>query len=188
VCRSAGRILSASHPPSSSAPPSNPHSARCTTGAQLPATSCLGAFWTPAATARGRARHAGVQKPAQQETRLIGALHVSFKISRWSRWLACPRTIETHESVEPRRYLEPPPSHGTQSMDELSAPLTCLSKKKSDTSYQHRRLFSAHSNAEGECIAGLKKEGEMHSRSQEIESKLRNARGEIRSRPGARSS
>jgi hypothetical protein len=27
------------------------------------AISCLGAFWTPAATARGRVRHAGVQKP-----------------------------------------------------------------------------------------------------------------------------
>src|SRR3984893_9031610 len=65
VCRSAGRILSASHPPSSSAPPSTPHSARCTAGAQLPSTSCLGAFWTPAATARGRGRRAGVQKPAQ---------------------------------------------------------------------------------------------------------------------------
>jgi hypothetical protein len=41
----------------------NPHSARCTAGAQRPATSCLGAFWTPAATACGRVRHAGVQKP-----------------------------------------------------------------------------------------------------------------------------
>src|SRR5450631_222853 len=87
-----------------------------------------------------------ISEMGQQETRLIGALHAPFKISRWSRWLACPRTIETHDSVEPRRYLEPPPSHGTQSMDEVSAPLTCLSKKKSVTSYQHRRLFSARSN------------------------------------------
>jgi len=30
----------------------------------LPATSCPGAFWTPAAGARGAARDAGVQKPA----------------------------------------------------------------------------------------------------------------------------
>ena len=29
---------------------------------KLPATSCLGAFWTPAATALGRGRHAVVQK------------------------------------------------------------------------------------------------------------------------------
>jgi hypothetical protein len=28
-------------------PPTNPRSARCSAGAQLPATSCLGAFWTP---------------------------------------------------------------------------------------------------------------------------------------------
>ena len=35
------------------APPLDPHSARCLAGAQLPATSCLGAFRTPAATARG---------------------------------------------------------------------------------------------------------------------------------------
>jgi integrase len=61
ACRSAGRIPSTSHPPSSSAPPSNPDSARCSAGAQTPATSCLGAFWTPAATARGKVRHAGVQ-------------------------------------------------------------------------------------------------------------------------------
>src|SRR5258705_9560313 len=46
----------------------NLHSARGTAGAPLPAISCLGAFWTPAATARGRARHAGVQKPAHEET------------------------------------------------------------------------------------------------------------------------
>ncbi len=31
----------------------------------LPATSCPGAFWTPAAGARGTSRDAGVQKPAQ---------------------------------------------------------------------------------------------------------------------------
>src|SRR5258707_10938785 len=31
----------------------NPHSARCLSGAQLPATSCIGAFRTPAAAARG---------------------------------------------------------------------------------------------------------------------------------------
>jgi hypothetical protein len=29
----------------------------------VPNVPCLGAFWTPAATARGRGRHAGVQKP-----------------------------------------------------------------------------------------------------------------------------
>jgi hypothetical protein len=33
--------------------------------AQLPATSCLGAFWSPAASARGQSRHPGDQKPAQ---------------------------------------------------------------------------------------------------------------------------
>ena len=63
VCRR--RLVLASRLPSRAAPPSNPHSARCTASAKLPATSCLGAFWTPAATARGKVRHAGVQKPAQ---------------------------------------------------------------------------------------------------------------------------
>src|SRR5438309_1481410 len=43
-----GRFLAVLRPPSSSALTSNPHSARCPAGAQLPATSCLGAFWTPA--------------------------------------------------------------------------------------------------------------------------------------------
>jgi hypothetical protein len=36
--------------------------------AQLPATSCLGAFWSPAASARGQSCHRGDQKPAQEET------------------------------------------------------------------------------------------------------------------------
>src|SRR5712671_3733960 len=49
----------------------NLRSARGTAGAPLPAISCLGAFWTPAATARGTARHAGVQKPAQEPTWLF---------------------------------------------------------------------------------------------------------------------
>jgi hypothetical protein len=42
---------------------SNPHSARCNIGAR-PAISCLGAFRTPAASARGWSRHPGVRKPA----------------------------------------------------------------------------------------------------------------------------
>src|SRR6202035_4985377 len=47
---------------SRSALTSNPHSARCTPSAQLPATSCLGASRTPAASARGESRHAGVRE------------------------------------------------------------------------------------------------------------------------------
>ena len=39
------RLVLASRLPSRAAPAS--HSARCLAGAQLPATSCLGAFWTP---------------------------------------------------------------------------------------------------------------------------------------------
>src|SRR6266581_9520257 len=53
---------------SNQVPQLNLRSARGTAGAPLPAISCLGAFWTPAATARGRVRHAGVQKPAQKLT------------------------------------------------------------------------------------------------------------------------
>src|SRR6266481_4240185 len=53
---------------SNQVPRLNLGSARATAGAPLPAISCLGAFWTPAATARGRVRHAGVQKPEQERT------------------------------------------------------------------------------------------------------------------------
>jgi hypothetical protein len=42
-----GRFRAVLRPPSRPALTSNPHSARCPAGAQLPATSCLGAFWTP---------------------------------------------------------------------------------------------------------------------------------------------
>jgi len=45
--QTAGPGLAVLRPPSRSALTSNPHSARCPAGAQLPATSCLGAFWTP---------------------------------------------------------------------------------------------------------------------------------------------
>jgi hypothetical protein len=45
------RLLAVLHPPSRSALTSNPHSARCPAGPQLPATSCLGAFWTPVSSA-----------------------------------------------------------------------------------------------------------------------------------------
>jgi hypothetical protein len=39
----------------------NSHSARCLAGAQLPATSCLGGFWTPAARSARHLIIAGVQ-------------------------------------------------------------------------------------------------------------------------------
>jgi hypothetical protein len=62
----AGRLVPASRPPSPPARKSNPHSARGKAGAKLPATSCLGAFRTPAARERGTLRHAGVRKPAHK--------------------------------------------------------------------------------------------------------------------------
>ena len=43
----ARRLVLASRIPSRAAPALNPHSARCLAGAQLPATSCLGAFRPP---------------------------------------------------------------------------------------------------------------------------------------------
>ena len=46
----------------------NPHRARGTDGAPLPAISCLGAFQTPAARARRGLVTAGVRKPAQLPT------------------------------------------------------------------------------------------------------------------------
>ena len=83
ACRRARRA------PSSAAPLSNPHSARCNISAKLPATSCLGAFWTPAATARGRVRHAGVQKPAQFQTLTrIAAISALIEQRRLTRDLA----------------------------------------------------------------------------------------------------
>jgi hypothetical protein len=58
--RLGARLVLASRPPSPPGRKSNPHSARGTAGAKLPATSCLGAFWTPAASVRGTSPHAGV--------------------------------------------------------------------------------------------------------------------------------
>ena len=65
TCRHTAQILSASRLSSSSAPALNPHNARCSAGAQFPATSCLGAFRPPATSSRGSSRDSGVRKPAQ---------------------------------------------------------------------------------------------------------------------------
>ena len=60
------RFLVALHPPSMSALTSNPHSARCPAWAQLPATSCLGAFWTPVSSACLDPRYCGRPKTCTQ--------------------------------------------------------------------------------------------------------------------------
>jgi hypothetical protein len=78
------RVLSAATS-STPSPLSNPHSARGTASALPPgAISCLGAFRTPAAAARGKRRHAGVRKPCMG--RLLSRL--IFNISLFDRLLA----------------------------------------------------------------------------------------------------
>jgi hypothetical protein len=75
----AGRLAPASRPPSPPARKSNLHSARGTAGAKLPATSCLGAFWTPAVRARRTLRH-----PASKNlhrTRLCAAANHHRRLS-----------------------------------------------------------------------------------------------------------
>src|SRR6516162_5726411 len=61
------RFLAVFHPPSRSALTSNPHGARCPAEAELPATSCLGAFWTLSAQRAETLVIAGVQKPAHKD-------------------------------------------------------------------------------------------------------------------------
>ncbi len=61
----ARRLVPASRLPSRAAPAINPHSLA---GAQLPATSCLGAFRPPATSSCGGSRDPGVRKPAQQRS------------------------------------------------------------------------------------------------------------------------
>ena len=53
ACRHVRRLVLASRLSSRATPTRNSHSARCPARAKLPATSCLGAFWTPVATVRG---------------------------------------------------------------------------------------------------------------------------------------
>jgi hypothetical protein len=77
--RHAGRILSASTLSSSPAPALNPHSARCSAGAQLPATSCLGAFLDPGQLSVRSLFVAGVQKPSHVRTH---ALQQTASLSR----------------------------------------------------------------------------------------------------------
>jgi hypothetical protein len=63
-------------------PRQNPHSARGTAATHLPRFRALALFWTPDATARGRVRHAGVQKTAQERksmsARSSSARHLGF--------------------------------------------------------------------------------------------------------------
>src|SRR5215469_4473480 len=81
------QTLSASRLSSRSAPALNLHSARCSAGAKLPATSCLGAFRSPAASARGEPRHADNRKPAHVRTHAAQRYSItsSARVSRvWS--------------------------------------------------------------------------------------------------------
>ena len=64
---------------------SNPHSTRCPAGAQLPATSCLGAFWTPASSAAE-----SLVMPASKNQHTTGLMHRS-KQHRYSRQLRLAR-------------------------------------------------------------------------------------------------
>jgi hypothetical protein len=104
----AGRLMPASRPPSPPARKSNPHSARGTAGAKLPATSCLGAFWTPDARARGisslpasKNLHRTCTEPAQN-------LHRSGHIA-----LCEARGVSSHNDSPHRRVfpLHPPDDH-----------------------------------------------------------------------------
>ena len=71
----------------------NPHSARCPASAQPPATSCLGAFRPPAATGRGRGRHAGVQKPAHVQTQAMQQTASSHSITLSARTSKASGTV-----------------------------------------------------------------------------------------------
>jgi hypothetical protein len=56
-CTHARRLGLPLRPRSRASVTCNLHSARCPARAKLPATSCLGAFWTPADGVRGPSRH-----------------------------------------------------------------------------------------------------------------------------------
>jgi hypothetical protein len=59
---------------------SNRHSARRPAGANLPATSCLDAFWTPAAAHAESLGAAGVQKPVQLRTAANGGRRITTMV------------------------------------------------------------------------------------------------------------
>ena len=80
-----GRFLAVLRPPSRSALTSNPHSARCPAGAQLPATSCLGAFWTPVSRACLEPRYC--RRP---KTCTIPDLALALRFVYEGRQTACP--------------------------------------------------------------------------------------------------
>jgi len=98
----------------------------------------------------------------------------AFQDKQMEQVASLSATIETHESVEPRRYLEPPPSHGSRAWMNCQHRFLPQQEKE-----RHEGKCIAGLKEEGKCIAGLKEEGEMHSRSQEIGSKLRSGGNSI---------
>src|SRR6516162_8050240 len=71
-----GRFLAVLLPASRSALTSNPHSPRCAAGALLPATSCLGAFWTPGSCAYLEPRYCWRPTCERAAVRLRRATHL----------------------------------------------------------------------------------------------------------------
>src|SRR3977135_2209458 len=88
-------------------PRPNPHSARGTIGAPHPAISCLGAFRTLAAAARGWSWHSGVRKPAHLPTLSPAAIlplfnHLVGKGQQrsWNIDAQDPRSLEIDEQFK----------------------------------------------------------------------------------------
>ena len=71
ACTHARRLGLPLRPRSRASVTCNLHSARCPARAKLPATSCLGAFWTPAARAGGISSLPASKKPAQIQTHAL---------------------------------------------------------------------------------------------------------------------
>ena len=89
--RKSDRIRRLTSTSSTLTPRPNPHSARGTLGAPHPAISCLGAFRTLAAAARGWSWHSGVRKPAHNRTsaRPMSLSDTCFRIAGHSGCQLC---------------------------------------------------------------------------------------------------
>src|ERR1700739_723727 len=75
-----GRFLAVLLTPSRSALTSNPHSAPSPAAAQLPATSCLGAFWTPGSSACLEPRYC--RRPKTCTTAVIAQISLTHLFGR----------------------------------------------------------------------------------------------------------
>ena len=120
------------------------------------AQCCPQIFWCPDRCCGRRPKHDLLRLPAGPRR---GSRYLRDRLGSCAR-LACVQkagSANRQSPLKPRRYLEPPPNHDTHRMDEVSAPLTGLSKKRRGRAVSIIVPSRRFRMPKRKCMAGLQK-------------------------------